>query len=153
MREAHVPTEQSQAQEDARIPRPHALARRPGGHQEPPPPRPQATDRLIRRVRGRASFAALSRARRVRRAPVTLRFVPGASDGAAHVAYAVDRRVGSAVSRNRARRRLRAAVAAHADALEPGDYLFGAEPDVVTMPFEQLVSTLGELVTATGADR
>ena len=45
------------------------------------------------------------------------------------VAYAVGRRVGGAVARNRVRRRLRAATRAHAGELEPGRaYLVGARP-------------------------
>jgi ribonuclease P protein component len=64
----------------------------------------------------------------------------------ARVAYAVGRRAGSAVARNRVRRRLRAAVAHHADHLRPGAaYLVGSGPETLTMPFDELVRRLGEL--------
>jgi ribonuclease P protein component len=55
------------------------------------------------------------------------------------VAYAIGRRFGTAVERNRARRRLRAAVAIHADELVPGGvYLFAAERPVMTVTFPTL---------------
>ncbi|HSO96889.1 MAG TPA: ribonuclease P protein component [Acidimicrobiia bacterium] len=57
------------------------------------------------------------------------------------------RRSGGAVARNRIRRRLRAAVAHHADTLRPGAaYLVGAGPEALTMPFDVLVERLGELL-------
>ena len=63
------------------------------------------------------------------------------------VAYAVSRRVGGAVERNRVRRRLRAAVRAHADALDPrASYLFGAGREAMTMPFDALRRRVGELL-------
>ncbi len=110
MREAHVPAEQPKAQEDPRLPVPHANPGRSGGAQGPTPARPQAPLGLIWRVRDRATFDVLARAERHARGPVTIRFVPGESDAPPRVAYAVGG-VGNAVVRNRLRRRLRAAVA------------------------------------------
>jgi ribonuclease P protein component len=76
--------------------------------------------------------------------------VDGADDGPARVGYALGRALGSAVARNRVRRRLRAAVRQHEGELRPGcAYLFGAGRSAVTMPFEQLAATVGELVQAT----
>jgi ribonuclease P protein component len=147
MREAHVPAQQPQAQEEARLPWTHADARWPGGREVAPHPRPQAPLGLIRPVRDRATFAALARARRHRRGPVTLRFVTG--EGPPRVAYAIGRPVGGAVVRNRARRRLRAAVGASSDQLAPGAYLFGAGREVVTMPFDELLHRVRELTGAT----
>jgi ribonuclease P protein component len=64
----------------------------------------------------------------------------------ARVAYAVGRRAGGAVARNRVRRRLRGALAEHADRLRPGTaYLVGSGPETLTMPFDELVRRLGEL--------
>ena len=55
------------------------------------------------------------------------------------VAYAIGRRVGSAVDRNRIRRRLRGAVAGCRDDLVPGGaYLFDAERAVLTVAFTDL---------------
>ena len=63
------------------------------------------------------------------------------------VAYAVGRRVGNAVVRNRVRRRLRAAVRAHADALDPhASYLFTAGREALTMPFDALGRCVGQLL-------
>jgi ribonuclease P protein component len=66
------------------------------------------------------------------------------------VAYAIGGRFGTAVERNRARRRLRAAVALDEALLLPGGaYLFAAERSVMTIPFHTLrehVTTLLETV-------
>jgi len=148
-REAHVPAQQPQAEEDPRLPPPNAHPRRACSGQGPSRPWPQAPVRLISRVRARATFAALARAPRVQRGPVWLRFV--ASDPPPRVAFAVGRPVGGAVTRNRARRRLRAAVERAAGGLVPGAYLFGAGPDVVTMPFDTLERSVAELVASTEA--
>jgi ribonuclease P protein component len=61
--------------------------------------------------------------------------------------------VGNAVQRNRARRRLRAAVGALADRLAPGAYLFGAGPEVLSMDFAELAASVEELARDAGAAR
>ncbi len=63
------------------------------------------------------------------------------------VAYAVGRKVGGAVVRNRVRRRLRASVVRHRAELRPGAaYLFGAGRDAATVPFTELETAVGELL-------
>gem|GEM_PF-4880092 len=58
------------------------------------------------------------------------------------------------MARNRARRRLRAALREHADALRPGAaYLVGASRPVVSMPFRELVRCLGAAVRDGGGAR
>ena len=92
-----------------------------------------------RAVRGRDSFAALSRhGRRVREGPLTVVHLP--TDAEARVAYAVGRKVGPAVVRNRLRRRLRAAWRE----LSPpdGDHLVIAAPDAASLSFSELRSLL-----------
>jgi len=149
LREAHVPTEQPEAEEDPRVPDAHADARGPGGAHEAPAPGPEAALSLTGRVRDRATFEALGRARRFRRGPFTLRFVPPPSgDDEVRVAYAVGRSVGGAVRRNRVRRRLRAAVAGAHGEMPAGAYLFGAGPEAVTMPFSAIDADVRELVDA-----
>ena len=60
--------------------------------------------------------------------PVSLRFLSDGSDDPPRVAYAIGRRFGNAVERNRARRRLRAAVALDEALLLPGGtYLLAAD--------------------------
>jgi ribonuclease P protein component len=89
-------------------------------------------------VRGAAAFAALSRPRdfggsRRRSGPVTVAFVPapgGVVPDRPCVAFAISRRVGPAVVRNRLRRRLRDELAglARDRRLAPGAYLVGLAP-------------------------
>ena len=81
--------------------------------------------------------------------------VPGAPDVTPdmppRVAYAIGKRVGPAVTRNRVRRRLRACVRQHAAALQPGGiYLFGASPAAADAPFAQLDESVGRLLARAG---
>jgi RNase P protein component len=71
------------------------------------------------------------------------------------IAFAVGRRAGGAVVRNRIRRRLRAIVheigggtAGDGDGLVPGAYLFGAGPEAATIPYEELRRTVTEALRA-----
>src|SRR5581483_4629810 len=61
MREAHVPAQQPETQEDARVPAPDAHSGGSRGAEGTAEPRPQAPLRLIWRVRDRATFDALAR--------------------------------------------------------------------------------------------
>lgn len=79
-----------------------------------------------------------------------VRCVPS-DDGATRVAYAIGRAVGSAVVRNRIRRRLRSIVAARVDDLEPGAYLIAVRREALTMPFAELDRVLGDALTAAAA--
>jgi ribonuclease P protein component len=96
-------------------------------------------------------FASLARAPREKRGPVSLRFVPDPSLSAPRIAFAVGKDVGGAVRRNRARRRLRAAIAAHAGSLVSGSYLFGGNATVATCPFATLDARVAELIESAGA--
>ena len=148
MREAHVPAQQPETQEDARVPAPDAHSGGSRGAEGTAEPRPQAPLRLIWRVRDRATFDALARVPALRRGPLWLRSAPvGPDDTPPRVAYAVGRAVGPAVRRNRLRRRLREALRAGAGELRPGyAYLVGARPEAVTMPYRELVTTLEGLL-------
>lgn len=65
------------------------------------------------------------------------------------MAFAVGKRTGNAVTRNRARRRLRAAVRAAAPDLAPGHaYLVSAGPDAVTAPFVDLQRAVAAVLVA-----
>lgn len=64
------------------------------------------------------------------------------------VAFAVPRRVGTAVLRNRVRRRLRAAVRTIGAEVPEGRYLIGADQRAAAVPFPALVDTLRSLMTA-----
>ena len=152
--EAHLPTQQPQAQEDPRFPWSDADARRPSGAARSPGPWPEASVSLIWRIRDRASFEALARARRHKDGSVTLRFVHDGSADPARVSYAVGKWAGSAVTRNLTRRRLRAAVANMENELISGGlYLFGAESGAGAAPFAALQDAVTTLVRDAGAPR
>ena len=79
-------------------------------------------------------------------------WVPAVADGAgvaagepARVAFAIGRRVGGAVERNRLRRRLRAALAE--TELAPGSYLVSAGPEAAHLSGAELRSTLTDALT------
>ena len=64
------------------------------------------------------------------------------------MAYAIGKRVGGAVVRNRLRRRLRSIVAELAPQLAPGAYLIGVAPEAVPMSHGELQSNLSEALQA-----
>ena len=101
----------------------------------------------IWRVRDAGTFAALAASRRrVRRGGVWIAWVPGPSDEPARVAFAVGRKVGCAVTRHRARRRLRAVMAE----LEPpgGAYLVGLRPESSNLSFSELKALVKQALQA-----
>ncbi|MDQ6927979.1 MAG: ribonuclease P protein component [Actinomycetota bacterium] len=86
--------------------------------------------------------------RRVRRGSLTVTWVPGTPSDPTRVAYAIGRKTGTAVVRNRIRRRLRAAAReCHAD-LGAGAYLVGATAQASVVPYAQLKYSLGEALAA-----
>ena len=94
------------------------------------------------RIRDRATFAALGEGRRGHAGPVRLTWVPGPGDVPPRVAYAVGRRVGPAVARNRVRRQLRAVAADLAPELAPGAYLlaYRGAPGIDSTELRRLVA-------------
>lgn len=66
------------------------------------------------------------------------------------VAFAIGRPVGNAVTRNRIRRRLRAALRElqTAGRLPAGDYLLGGRAEAASLPWTDLVATLDQVVEA-----
>ena len=78
-------------------------------------------------------------------------FLPGDPSVPPRVAYAVGKRVGPAIVRNRVRRRLRAATLAHRAELQPGGtYLFGVAPAAAAAPFAEIDAAMGELLATAG---
>lgn len=128
--EAHVPAEQPSPFQAARVPSPHADQGRPGDRPVPTPEGPRPAVGLTWRVRDRATFDALRRqGRRARRGVVGVTYIP-ADAGPPRLAYALGRKLGPAVVRNRVRRRLRAAAheLAVSSGLAPGAYLVTVSP-------------------------
>lgn len=69
------------------------------------------------------------------------------------VAFSVGRSVGNAVTRNRVRRRLRAAVRDQHERMRPGSaYLVSAAPRVIDDAYRDIVDTLGVLLERASAD-
>jgi ribonuclease P protein component len=140
MSEAHISAERSPASQEARLPSPDADASWPGHLAVPSPQGSQAAVSLIWRVQGRSAFRAfhpspatrdsptVARPSRSRIGPVTVSFVNGNPAEPPRVAYAIGRKVGNAVERNRIRRQLRTIVRDLAPQLRPGMYLIGVAP-------------------------
>ncbi|GIU84637.1 MAG: hypothetical protein KatS3mg008_1412 [Acidimicrobiales bacterium] len=95
----------------------------------------------VGRIGDRRTFRELAESgHRVRVGPVTVVYLHRQTGP--RVAYAVGRRVGSAVVRNKVRRRLREIVRRDADLLESGAYLVVAHPRAAEASFEELSSSL-----------
>jgi len=104
---------------------------------------------LIGRIRERREFETLSRhGRRASTSTLWCRYVDDATAVPPRVAFAVGRSVGSAVTRNRLRRRLRhvLADAARRSSLGHGLLLVGARPAAVERSFDELRHEVHELL-------
>jgi ribonuclease P protein component len=151
MGEANLPTQEAQADAHARVSSPDVDAGWPSSAQGAAAQGPSQAERLIWRIRDRATFGALATGRRRRQGPISMTFLPGDPAIPPRVAYAVSKRVGPAVVRNRVRRRLRAAARAHRDALQPGGaYLFGAAPAAASAPFAEIDAAMSRLLSRAG---
>jgi ribonuclease P protein component len=118
-----------------------------------PAPNPAAPRSQLWRITDRSSFQELRRhGRRARRGPVTVTWL---ADSPTHprAAFVVGKAAGGAVTRNRIKRRLRAGLRElqATVGLPAGTYLVGAGAEVASMPWSELVSTLGEATAAARA--
>ena len=67
--------------------------------------------------------------------------------GFARFGYIAGRSLGNAVRRNRAKRRMRAALEQYSDQIRPGwDAILIARPEILSAPWQQLVQSLGQLL-------
>jgi ribonuclease P protein component len=109
---------------------------------------------VVWRIRDRATFEALRRdGQRSRRGHITVTFVVTGDESAPRVAYAVGKRVGGAVVRNRLRRRLRTVVADASASLAPGAYLVAAGREAAGLPYEDLKAQVTAAMTSASRDR
>lgn len=101
---------------------------------------------MIDSVRDRATFRRLrTQGTRGRSGPIRAIYLP--HDGPnVEVAFAIGRKFGSAVHRNRARRRIQAALRDETVLVAPGAYLFSCHPEVMTMPFASLLTDVQRCV-------
>jgi ribonuclease P protein component len=149
--ETNVPTKQSKAKEDARVPAPHVNTGRPQNPGPPPGQRPDSPVGLTGRIGTGASVrAALSNGNRVTGPRVVLFSAPGSGV----VAAVAGRRVGSAVQRNRARRILRVASRdALPKAKDDVDVVLVARPGIRGAKAHELVAEMTELALRAGVVR
>src|SRR5581483_2513314 len=112
-----------------------------------------AAQPVLARLKKRADFLAAARSVRKVAGSITLEFAPtpqpACQDGALRLGFTASRKVGNAVARNRAKRRMRAAAAQTLPLLgRPGhDYVLVARASVLTCDFAVLT---GDLATALG---
>jgi ribonuclease P protein component len=146
MGEATVPAEQPAAGHAARIPAPDVDAGWPGDLEVAPGQGSRPPLGLIWSVRDRASFRALGRATRARRGPITVAWVDDGRAAPPRLAFAIPRKVGPAVTRNRVRRRLREL--ARRSQLGPGVWFVSVAPGAGEVPFDILAGWWGDAVDA-----
>ena len=98
----------------------------------------------MERLRQRADFLAAAAGLRVPGPAFVLQSCRRADDGPPRLGFTVSRQVGTAVERNRVRRRLREVVRrADADDIRPGhDYVLVARRAALTEPFDRLTADL-----------
>ena len=108
----------------------------------------------VARLRGRRAFADLAtQGRTVRSGPLRVRHLAAPAGAPAAVGYAIGKKTGGAVDRNRIRRRLRAAVAEATTPLTSGFYLISADPSALRAPFGELVTAVENAVEKMGTAR
>jgi len=146
-REENVPAQQPETKEDSRLSGPYADQGWPRGAESSPAPRPDPAVGLIWRVRDRATFAALARARRWQRDTLSIRCIALDDTSPPRAAFSIGRSVGNAPVRNRLRRRLRAAVRDHEQQLIDGNaYLITARRETTDMSVRDLETAIGQLL-------
>ncbi len=135
--EAHVPAQQSPPSQEARLSSSHGHSSRPERSSFPSTQGPRSPVGLIWRIRDRRSFVELRRrGRRAHAGCVSVTFAAapvGTPAEPPRVAFALSRKVGSAVERNRVRRQVQAHLRSISESMAPGAYLFTLKPGVAEL--------------------
>jgi len=101
----------------------------------------------MQRLRRRADFLKAATGTKAPTAPFVLQAVKRDDDGSVRVGFTVSRKVGTAVERNRVRRRLREIVKRSAALMHPGyDYVLVGRRGALREPFERMVASLDAAV-------
>ena len=170
MDETHLSTERAQTSKDPWFPQADVDEGRPGGDPVAPGegtpspvgvmaerPSEFSAKAGLASVRTRQVFESLRRSRsRGRSGPLSVAFVPQNSWSELEVAFAINRQVGNAVTRNRLRRRLRSILSEAAPNLPGGAYLVRTGPDASKLAFDELkvaMSQALEQATRRAVDR
>jgi ribonuclease P protein component len=113
------------------------------------------TSPTLGRITERSTFEALRRpAGRSRRGGIQVSFTPLAPGHVGQfpqVGYAISRRCGNAVTRNRLRRRLRAITRDRATELVPGAYLLRTDPEATLLGYRELEQVVQRAMDAASA--
>jgi ribonuclease P protein component len=104
------------------------------------------------RLRRRADFLAAAKGAKAPAPAFVLQVRVRGDEGPARIGFTVSRKVGTAVERNRARRRLRAMVeSAPAAAIRAGhDYVIVGRRGALSHPFDRLVADFGSALRRAG---
>ena len=102
-------------------------------------------------LNSRRAFQRLHKAgKRARSKDLSLVYRIDDSQGTVNVAYSIGKRVGTAVVRNKVKRRLRSLVEEYSCQMPCGDYLVIVSPRAVERDFEELRSELREVLPLKG---
>jgi ribonuclease P protein component len=152
MDEAHLSAQRTQTSEDPRLPQADVNQGRASRDPVAPGEGTPTTVRVIAGpraipssvvavgpIRSRRTFEALRHTPlRGRSGPLTVSFLEQKTWSKTEVAYAINRRTGNAVARNRLRRRMRAIMAEEAPALPVGAYVVSTGPTGPMLDFDEL---------------
>jgi ribonuclease P protein component len=142
MNDTYVPTQRAQTGQDPRLPQADVDQGRTGG--DPVAPGEGTTPTVgvsagVGPIRSRRTFELLrGSSSRGRSGPLGVSFVEQPAWSRPEVAYAINRQVGSAVVRNRLRRRLRAIVSEQATSLPVGAYVVRTGPGGTSLGYDEL---------------
>jgi ribonuclease P protein component len=111
--------------------------------------------RALGRVTKRAEFQEFRRPDgKGRSGPIAASFVSQLDqDPPIRMAFAISKRCGGAVERNRLRRRLREAVSALSLPVGPGRYLIRVEPEATSLSYEEVIHSLGQAMNRASQTR